>query len=181
MDPSVSFTLNNIHVRALEPEDADLLYEWENDPDVWRVSNVHLPFSKDTLKQFVKNFQYDIYQSKQVRWMIDLVSENHSTPIGTIDLFDFDAQNRRVGIGILIKEDEHRRKGYASDALEIVIDYCFNILHLNQVHCSVPVYNKASLQLFKKQKFIQTGERKKWLFENGVWIDEIFMQRFKDS
>ncbi len=181
MDLPISFTKNNIKLRALEPEDTDILYEWENDPEVWRVSNVHVPFSRDAIRKFVQNFQYDIYQSKQVRWMIDLKTGSQWFTIGAIDLYDFDPHNRRAGIGILIKDRKHRGKGYASDALSLIIDYCFKILNLNQVYCSIPEYNASSILLFEKHHFIRTGERKQWLLDNGQWVNELFMQRLRSS
>ena len=35
-----------IRLRALEPDDVQVLYKWENDTEVWKVSNTIVPFSK---------------------------------------------------------------------------------------------------------------------------------------
>jgi diamine N-acetyltransferase len=43
----------------------------------------------------------------------------------------------RAGIGILISSAEHRRKGYADEALAILIKYAFNTLNLNQIFCDI--------------------------------------------
>jgi diamine N-acetyltransferase len=40
-----------IRLRALEPEDLEVLYEWENNDSNWIISNTLSPFSKYTLKQ----------------------------------------------------------------------------------------------------------------------------------
>jgi len=40
-----------IILRALEPEDLELLYEWENDMANWLISNTLAPFSRFTLKR----------------------------------------------------------------------------------------------------------------------------------
>ncbi|MEZ4999417.1 MAG: GNAT family protein [Bacteroidales bacterium] len=58
-------------------------------------------------------------------------------PVGTIDLFEFDPHHLRAGIGILIAEQSDRRKGYASMALEALVDYCFSHLKLHQVYCTL--------------------------------------------
>jgi diamine N-acetyltransferase len=60
----------NILLRALEPSDIDLMYEWENDTDFWPVSGTLTPFSRYTMEQFVKGAQ-DIYVNKQLRLAID--------------------------------------------------------------------------------------------------------------
>lgn len=88
----------NIHLRALEPEDVDVLYKWENNREIWHVSNTQTPFSRYVLEQFLVNAHEDIYTNKQLRLII---SPNESDiPVGAIDLFDFDPYHLRAGIGI---------------------------------------------------------------------------------
>ncbi len=176
MNPSITFEKKEIRLRALEPEDVDLLYSWENDPNIWKLSNTLTPFSRHIIEQFVKNAQTDIYQSRQVRWMIDLISKNRPETIGTIDLFDFDPLHRRAGIGILIKDSSNREKGYAKSALEVLIDYSFKILELHQLYCNISEKNISSLALFKKQGFKVVGEKKEWIYENEEWQSEFLLQ-----
>ena len=61
-----------ITLRALEPSDIDLLFQWENDTEIWNVSNTITPFSRYTLEKYVENAHLDIYQVKQLRLMIDV-------------------------------------------------------------------------------------------------------------
>ena len=72
----------NILIRALEPEDLEYLYKWENDMDLWDVSDTLTPFSHFTLKKYIENAHVDIYTSKQLRLMITRVDTQE--PIGTI-------------------------------------------------------------------------------------------------
>jgi len=85
-----------ISLRAIEPEDLELLYEWENDTSYWIISNTVVPFSKYTLKLYLENSHKDIYEKGQVRLMIDHIPDNVS--IGTIDIFDFDPFHKRAGL-----------------------------------------------------------------------------------
>ena len=48
-----------IKLRAMEPEDIEILYRWENDTDIWKVSNTIAPFSKYVLRQFIENQSRD--------------------------------------------------------------------------------------------------------------------------
>ncbi len=162
-------------LRALEPEDIDALYKWENDKKLWHLSNTIVPFSRFTLEQYILNAHQDIYTTKQLRLMIDKKDPVKNNPIGSIDLFDFDPTNKRAGIGILITENE-RTNGYASEALELLINYCFNTLQLHQIYCNISVDNEASLKLFKNFNFAVVGLKKDWLFIEGKWIDENILQ-----
>ncbi len=165
----------NIELRALEPSDVDLLYQWENDEKIWHLSNTVVPFSRFVLDQYVINSTQDIYTNKQLRLMIDKIEKGNKTTIGSIDLFDFDPTNKRAGIGILIIKSE-QRKGYASESLKLLLDYCFKTLHLHQVYCNITDMNTASLNLFKNHGFQIIGLKKNWLHIKDKWIDEYILQ-----
>jgi diamine N-acetyltransferase len=165
----------NIELRALEPADVELLYQWENNEKLWHLSNTITPFSRFVIEQYVLNSHDDIFTAKQLRLMIDKIEDGINTTIGTIDLFEFDPVNKRAGIGIMIVENE-QRKGFASEALEAIIHYCFQTLHLHQVYCNIAADNKPSLNLFEKHNFELVGTKKDWLLAGDSWKDEYLLQ-----
>jgi diamine N-acetyltransferase len=81
----------------------------------------------------------------------------------------------RAGIGILILKD-YRGKGYASEALDLIIGYSFETLKLHQLFCNIGVSNKESLNLFKKKNFVNSAVKKDWNRTNSGWEDECFLQ-----
>ncbi len=162
-----------IKLRAVEPADANLLYEWENDTSVWHVSNTIAPFSKEVIKQYLSSAHLDIYTTKQLRLIIETENKN---AIGCVDLYDFNPLHLRAGIGILISAAEHRRKGYAGEALDILIKYAFNTLNLNQIFCDIGAENTGSIALFQKHKFQIVGTKMKWVKNGKSWGDVHFLQ-----
>lgn len=166
-----------IHLRALEPEDISYLYKWENDKNVWQVSNSITPYSKYILKRYIESSHLDIYETKQFRFMI--IHSETNIPIGTVDLFDFDPYNSRIGVGILIYNESDRGKGYASESLELVLNYCFEILNVHQIYCNILSNNEASVSLFEKLGFSKTGCKKDWIWIKNNWMDEYIYQKLK--
>lgn len=163
----------SVKLRALELNDIDLLYDLENDTDIWDVSHTIVPFSKYILKQYIENSHLDIFTTKQLRLVIESKSEN--TPVGLIDLFDYDSTNLRAGVGILIIK-KYRQKSYASNSLKVLIQYAFSTLLLDQLYCNISVNNKISINLFKKNGFKITGCKENWLNIKGEYYDEFFLQ-----
>jgi len=164
----------NIKLRALEPEDLELLYEWENNNSYWAISNTVSPFSRYTLKRYIENSHKNIYETGQLRLMIDHVEDKIT--IGTIDVFEFDPFHKRAGIGILIANESYRRKGYASMALTCLIKYCFKTLQLHQLYCNILANNFVSMDLFKKHGFVQTGIKKEWIQTDNGYVDVFIFQ-----
>ena len=166
----------NLLLRAPEPSDIDTIFRWENDTTIWHLGNTLAPYSRFAIEQFVLNTDNDIFAAKQLRLMIDWhSSEGETTTIGSIDLYDFDPYHKRAGIGILIDEP-FRRKGFALEALNLLIDYCFKTLNLHQLYCTIEQSNTESIKLFAKAGFVACGARKEWLFRNGNWSDELMFQ-----
>lgn len=167
-----------ISLRALEPEDLELLYEWENNLSYWVISNTLTPFSKFTLKRYLKNSHKNIYETGQLRLMINHTADKMT--IGTIDIFDFDPFHKRAGVGILIADENYRKKGYASMSLKCLADYCFKTLQLHQLYCNILGNNCESMELFKKQGFVQCGIKKEWINTSDGYFDEYMFQLIKE-
>ena len=162
-----------IRLRALEPEDLQLLYQVENNTEVWEVSGTVSPYSKFVLKQYLDNAHRDIFEVKQLR----LVVETHDgMAVGLIDLYDFDPRHKRVGLGIVIFDQAERRKGYASESIQLLTTYCFDHLDLHQVFACIGSKNTMSQSLFEKCGFTQTGVRRDWLLRSEGYEDELFYQ-----
>ena len=167
----------DVRLRAVEPEDLELLYEWENDYKYWLISNTTAPYSRYTLKRYIEGSHKNIYEAGQLRLMVDHITTG--TTIGTIDLFDFDPFHKRAGLGILIADESYRRRGFASMALRCLIDYCFKTLMLHQLYCSILHNNPESIELFKKLGFKEIGIRKEWIKTNEGYLDEHLYQLIK--
>jgi len=148
-----------IRLRALEPEDLEILYKWENDTTLWEYGNTLTPFSRFVLRQYLENATLDIFEAKQIRMIVE--DKATKRPAGTIDLYDFEPYHNRAGIGILI-DDSFQQKSYATQALEMMKDYSFRFLKLGQIYAFIPTMNLPSIHLFRKCSFVESGLLKNW-------------------
>ncbi len=164
----------NIKLRALESEDLAFLFQTENNTSFWEVSNTQTPFSKYILTQYLKNSHQDIYEAKQLR----LVIEYKNKPVGMLDLFNFEPQHHRAGIGILILK-KYQQKGFANESLSLFIKYAFNILNLHQLYANITTGNKSSIKLFTNNGFELVGIKKDWIFSNNNYKNEGLYQLIK--
>lgn len=163
-----------IYLRALEPEDLEFIYQLENDESIWTVSNTNTPYSKFLIKQYLENAHQDLFEAKQLR--LAICKNNTFKSIGLIDLFEFDSQNNRAGIGIVIQNQLDREKGMGSEALELLVNYSFTKLQLHQLFANIGINNEPSLKLFSKFGFTQIGVKKDWIYNNNSYHDEILFQ-----
>lgn len=162
-----------IRLRALEPEDLELLYHWENDSSLWQIGTTVSPFSRYVLKEYIAESHRDIYDMRQLRLMIDLRSANKT--IGMVDLFDFDPHNHRAGIGILI-DSRYQKQGFATSSVHLLMDYAFNFLKIHQLYVHIPIENEASKTLFSHCGFKVAGILREWISTSEGYSDVMIMQ-----
>ena len=77
---------NKVKLRPLEPDDVDLLYKWENNPEIWHISNTLVPFSKIILKKYIESSTLDIFETKQLRLIIEIIDPSQKALVQLIYL-----------------------------------------------------------------------------------------------
>ena len=161
-----------IKLRAIEPEDLDLLYRIENDIALWNVGTSNVPYSRYLLHDYVAHATADIYTDRQARMMID---DEQEQTVGIADIVNFDPANRRAEVGIIILS-ARRRQGYATATLLALRDYARRVLRLHQLYAYVDVRNEASLSLFRKAGFTTAARVPHWLCDGDDYHDAWLVQ-----
>lgn len=178
-----------IRLRKLEPSDLPFLYQWENDSSAWADSDTHNPLSRQDLRDYIASTTGDIYRDGQLRLIIcedtlyiedspfanaspDMPApqKTHSISpamLGCIDLFDFDARNRKAAIGLYVAPDA-RRRGVGHEAVRQLLRYSFDFLHLRMVYAFVSVHNTDSANIYRNMGFIPSSPLVGWTLEGDA-------------
>ncbi len=171
-------TGERVTLREMKAADLDRIHRWENKPELWYLGDVHEPLTKEEIHEFMQHTTGDIYLDGQLRMIID---DKKGNSVGCIDLFDFDKYNEKAGVGILVAEQSDRKKGFASEALSLLTNYCFEVLNLRQLYCHITVDNKNSVRLFTSCGYTETGRCKDWVKKGNVFIDALFLQNMNEG
>lgn len=163
-----------IRLRAVEPEDLDFLYRFENDSSLWSVGISSRPYSKYTLKHYIAQGASDIYIDGQMRLLINDLEKGE--PVGTADLINFEPHHRRAEVGIAVTS-EYRRKGYACEAVKLLEEYARLFLHLNQLYAYVGETNLASRRLFEKRGFTDVAVLSDWILTPDGYENVVLYQK----
>ena len=164
----------NVTLRAMEPEDLDLLYRIENDQDLWCLGVTNVPYSRYALHDYMANSSGDIYTDRQVRLIIE--NDAHDT-VGLVDLTNFDPKHQRAEVGLVI-EKPMRRRGYAASALALLHQYARQTLHLHQVYAIIGTGNDAACDLFRQCGYDETARLGQWIFDGSTYHDACLLQKF---
>lgn len=164
---------NRVKLRAVEPEDLDMLYQIENDSELWKVGTANVPYSRYVLHDYIAHQTNDIYADKQVRQVITVGAKAEA--VGMIDIVNFDPCNLRAEVGVVV---QHRfcHQGYAHEALLLLLNYAKNTLHLHQLYAVVDTANHDSIALFEHSGFQRGPILKDWLYDGRQHHDALLLQ-----
>ena len=167
-------TTEEVRLRAMEPEDLDALYAIENDQQLWDLGVTNVPYSRYLLHDYIANTRNDIYADGQVRLIIE--AEGRGV-VGVVDLMNFDPKNNKAELGIAIMKP-FRRHGYARAAVQQILRYASEVVHLHQVYIIVATTNDAIINLFRQLGFSEPLRLNEWLFDGKKYNDAFLMQTF---
>lgn len=156
---------DKVRLRAVEPEDLDLMYLVENDTALWPCGATTVPLSRHALRQYIEESRNDFFLDGQLRLVIETAD---GVACGFVDLTAYDALHHRAEVGIVVIPSMQQR-GYASVALNLVRDYAKRLLGLHQLYAYVPEGNVASIALFKASGYQQTATLQDWIHTPDGW------------
>ncbi len=183
-----------IKLRALEPEDLELLYTVENDPLLWLTGSNNEPYSHFALRQFIETCTNDIYADRQLRLVIETAGDDGTagsdvangqdngeikpgTVIGIIDLYKFSPENRRAEVGVMILKP-YRGRGYCGEALAAIEQYGGKLLHLHQLYAVIAVSNTVCRHAFCSAGYREQATLSQWLWRGDKYEDVVVAQKF---
>lgn len=174
-----SFIGKKIRLRAIEPEDVMMLYNWENDPSLSISNDLEAPISKHKIAHFIRQQQGAI--SPQEKGYLHLIIETKPTEmnpiaaVGSISLYNLNNYHRRTAVGMLISPLFHGR-GYGKEALQLMLQYIFNDLGLHQVYAEILDDNTEALALYHKEGFLDTVVLRQWFRIEKKYVDMHILQ-----
>ncbi len=167
----------SLALRAVEPNDIDFLFCIENDISLWDISTTTVPYSKESLRQFIYTTNNDIFADKELHLIVELTRSDGATDIvGIVDLLHFEPRHLRAEVGIVILSN-YRQRGVATAVIQRVVNYAERFLHLHQLYAVIPATNQPSRQLFRHCGFRETATVADWLRTDDGYQDAIISQR----
>jgi len=176
MHPPIIYS-EKIYLKALSLEHLSQQYvDWLNNPNVNRYLESGGDYTLEKLEVFLKSVE----QNQILFWAIHLVENNKH--IGNIKIDPINLRHGYGEYGILLGDHTEWGKGYAREASERVIEYCFSAsLNIRKVVLGVVAKNTSAVALYQKLGFITEGIYHNHGLYNSEYCDIIRMALFNKN
>jgi RimJ/RimL family protein N-acetyltransferase len=161
---------SSVYLRPLEREDARILTQWFNDPEVTDTLRTYRPMTVPFEEAFIRR----IAKSSTDVGLAIMVREGDRF-IGVCGLSEVDIRNRHAAFGINIGDKEAWGKGYGTEATKLLLRHAFLTLNLNRIWLEVYEYNPRALHVYEKLGFVIEGRLRQDMFRAGRYWDTIIM------
>ncbi|ADI84692.2 GNAT family N-acetyltransferase [Geobacter sulfurreducens] len=165
-----------IDLRQIEENDLALVMEWRNRPDIKECF-----FNRTTLTIDGQLKWYEKYLQDASDIMLMILTKEQE-PIGTMALYNIDPINLKAEYGrALIASSAYRGKGYAKEALDLLLQYAFGALKLNRVQLEVFNDNSAAIKLYERCGFVKEGVQREAFYDGFKYRDVLMMSILKNE
>ena len=153
---------DKIYLRPATAEDLANTHHWSVLSELQSLSCRAMIFQ--TAAETAENYKKLERTAMQQQFMIVRKADN--VPVGRINFFDLNMQNRSAELGLIVDPDE-RRKGYALQATRLLSRYLFKYRGLNKVHAQTAEFNESAVKLLQKAGFKRDGVLRHHYFWQG--------------
>lgn len=153
----------SVAVRTFEEKDIAAKVMWINNPENNQYLHYQLPLDIEKTRQWFYN--------KDNTKRCDCVIEYTGIPVGLIGLLELDDTNRKAEFYISMGETSYKRRGIATRAIRLILEYAFSVLHFNKIYLNVDAENTAACRLYEKVGFLCEGVFVQDMYHHGKMID----------
>jgi RimJ/RimL family protein N-acetyltransferase len=173
-----AFGGKRVRLRAIEPEDWETFYAWNQDSDAARgMYLTPFPQSKAAVREWTAS---TATRSPEHDRFFFVIENLEGEIVGSISTHECDPRHGTFGYGLGIRR-EHYRKGYASEAVLLLLRYFFRERRYQKVNAHVYSFNEPSLRLHERLGFQQEGRLRRMFLVDGAWVDDVIFGMTADE
>lgn len=160
-----------VRLRGVELSDAETFFRWNLDSEMARgLEFVWPPVSEERVRDFLRQQTLKVLEQDAFLWVIE---DAEGQAVGTISTHHCEPQHGTFMYGIHVAR-EHARRGYAAEAVGIILKYYFEERRYQKATVSVHSYNKASVALHEKLGFRHEGTLRRMIYTKGEYFDQLW-------
>ena len=157
-----------VELRQIEESDLPKLRDWANSPYIRTYTREYHPLNMLNQNEWLSSL---ITDQTNILFVIERLES--SEIIGCCGLTYINWKEGHGEVSIYIGEEKWQEKGYATDALHLLLKYGFRELRLHRIYAIIFEYNESSIKFFEKNGFKLEGKHREARFWDGKFHDEL--------
>jgi ribosomal-protein-alanine N-acetyltransferase len=172
--PFPNLETERLYLRRVDKNDASRILELRSNVETMKYIPRPLLKSTEDALDHIAMINAKIESSEGINWAITL--KNDSKLIGIIGFYRIKPEHFRAEIGYMLLP-AFSGNGIISEAINEVMNYGFNEMHLHSVEAIIDPNNLGSAKVLQKNGFIKEAHLKENEFYEGRFLDNVIYSR----
>lgn len=159
---------SRLFLQKLSPEVMKKIFEENEGDEIKKILGV---MTEQAFEKHKKIYEKGYESYNRSMFNFQLVEKSSNRIIGNCGYHTWNPQHQRAEIGYELNSDEHKNKGYMTEALEKIIKYGFQTMKLNRIEAVIDSNNIPSLKLLQKFGFSKEGTMRRHYLVGKIFED----------
>ncbi|MFX0103702.1 MAG: GNAT family N-acetyltransferase [Candidatus Hodarchaeota archaeon] len=173
------FIGNKVKLRPLELSDLDRWMQITNNYDTKVYASNFLLYSRKQIEDWIVSLKEEANKRSKYTFAIETLGDQRV--VGSIGVRYLDWVNRHGNIGVMIHHPDDVNKGYGSEAILLLMRFCFDILNLHRLELFVVEYNARAIHVYSKLGFKESARQRQRTYIEGNYYDNFIMDILEDE
>lgn len=157
----------NVYLSPMHSDDIEKIAEWLSDIEISRgLSLASKIFTLESGRASLQSVDSDFFS---------IVTQGGDRLIGACGYWNTDSTQRQSEVIIMIGDRNHLGKGYGTEAMNLLLEFGFNVRNLHSIRLRVYSFNERGIRSYEKCGFKPAGRLREAGRINGEYYDEINM------
>ncbi len=170
---------NRLTIRPIDLADADRIFSYRSDKQANEYQS-WIPETIDDVCDFIHNQTAKKFNLPNTWFQMVLLNRESGELIGDVGIHFLDTYGFQVELGCTIDKN-WQQKGYATEALQAIINQLFNTYNKHRIACSIDPRNEKSIKLIERLGFRREGYFKKSILIKNEWFDDLIYAILKEE
>ncbi|MBK9746878.1 MAG: GNAT family N-acetyltransferase [Chloroflexi bacterium] len=156
-----------VRLARLLDSDYALLARWTEDMENQRLLRRSMVYPSD--ERDMRDWLGKVDEYQFIPFGIRTLADDRL--VGMLAIKDIFWQSRHCSFFINIGDAADQGQGYGSDAVKVMLKYCFWEMNMNRVGLEVMAYNEGARRTYEKIGFTPEGTLRQYVYRDGVYYD----------
>jgi len=159
-----------LQFRKLTDADAPEILSLRGNPETMKYIPRPLAKNLEDAVAHIKQINDKIDENLDINWAVTV--KGNDTCIGLMGFYRTQPEHYRTELGYMIAP-EHWGKGYATEAINTLLDYAFHTLQFHSIEAVIDARHTASERVLQKSGFVKEAHFKENFYYNHEFTDTV--------
>lgn len=169
-----------VEIKEFDLQNVSMHYKWNNDKEL-NYYDSDYPHQHEDFDEFLKRIKSVLDERNETADLFEVHLEENDKLIGIVDIHAIDQYNRRCYVNCTIGDREYAGRGYDVEALEKVLEHCFNEKKMHKVATTAFDFNTSWIESVEKLGFKKEGQLREHVLKQDEFCDKLIFSLLKSD